>query len=96
MRFWAREIVGWLLVLLGLGVFFFAFLYLIQHWIVESIPWTIIGVVIFRGGIHLLKIAVAARIALRVQDQLEAAKPAALHGLPSSTRPASRPGVSRR
>jgi hypothetical protein len=64
MRFLFREIAGWLLVLLGLYLF----------WIVLSItltnpplyisagPLTVIGIFIFRGGIHLLKVAVAARI----------------------------------
>jgi len=67
MRFWIREIAGWLLVLLGLYIF----------WIVLSItltnpplyisagPLTVIGIFIFRGGIHLLKVAVAARICMK-------------------------------
>lgn len=66
MRFLFREIAGWLLVLLGLYLF----------WIVLSItltnpplyisagPLTVIGIFIFRGGIHLLKVAVAARICM--------------------------------
>ena len=67
MRFWIREIAGWMLVMLGLYIF----------WIVLSItltnpplyisagPLTVIGIFIFRGGIHLLKVAVAARICMK-------------------------------
>ena len=77
MRFWIREIAGWLLVLLGLYIF----------WIVLSItltnpplyisagPLTVIGIFIFRGGIHLLKVAVAARICMKA-PALESSRPA--------------------
>jgi hypothetical protein len=77
MRFWIREIAGWLLVLLGLYVF----------WIVLSItltnpplyisagPLTVIGIFIFRGGIHLLKVAVAARICMKA-PALASSRPA--------------------
>jgi hypothetical protein len=65
-----REIMGWLLVGLGLLVFYLCFLLLLDHYLVEAGPLTLIGIIIFRGGIHLLKVAVAARICLDAQEQL--------------------------
>ncbi len=69
MRFWIREILGWLLVGLGLYVFLICFSLLVRDrpLILEAGPLTLIGIIIFRGGIHLLKVAVAARICLYAQ-----------------------------
>ena len=66
MRFWLRELAGWLLVGLGLLVFYVCFSLLLSDrpYILEAGPLTLIGIIIFRGGIHLLKVAVAARICL--------------------------------
>src|SRR5215212_319545 len=66
MRFWFRELAGWLLVLLGLFVFFICTAILItdRPQILSSGPIAFIGFIIFRGGIHLLKVAVAARVVL--------------------------------
>ncbi|MSQ93244.1 MAG: hypothetical protein EXR98_01665 [Gemmataceae bacterium] len=66
-RFWFRELMGWVLVLLGLGIFYvcLAFL-LVEGRILEAPVIAAIGVFVFRGGIHLLKVAVAARIAMQV------------------------------
>ncbi len=65
-RFWFRELMGWLLVLLGLGIFYvcLAFL-LVEGRILEAPVIAVIGVFVFRGGIHLLKVAVAARLAMQ-------------------------------
>lgn len=73
-RFWFRELMGWLLILLGLGIFYvcLAFL-LVEARIIEAPIIAVIGVFVFRGGIHLLKVAVAARIAM--QAPTEAPKP---------------------
>ena len=60
MRFWAREIIGWLLVLLGLFGFYVCFVMLTERQIVQSSFMTFISVIVFRGGIHLIKVAVAA------------------------------------
>jgi hypothetical protein len=64
MRFWGREIAGWLLVGLGLFVFYICFDMLLQRdpYLIQVGPMSVIGIFIFRGGIHLLKVAVAARI----------------------------------
>jgi hypothetical protein len=70
MRFWFRELAGWLLILLGLFVFYLCWALLVRNHIVEAGPMTLIGIIIFRGGIHLLKVAVAARICLDAQKQM--------------------------
>jgi hypothetical protein len=77
MRFWVRELAGWLLVGLGLLVFYYCFLFLANGIILEAGPLTVIGVFIFRGGIHLLKMAVAARVVLQANTLLREQEPAA-------------------
>ena len=75
LRFWVRELLGWLLVLIGLGLFYvcFAMLMMPSPRIFEAPTLSIIGIVVFRGGIHLLKVAVAARLAMATP--VEAPKP---------------------
>ena len=70
--YWGRELAGWLLVLVGLGMLILVFLDLLgSHPHIISAPVvSFIGIIVFRGGIHLLKVAVAARVALRVQAEL--------------------------
>ena len=83
MRFWMREILGWLLIALGLFIFYLCFVVLFVPrpgapgipGILEAPILSIIGIVIFRGGIHLLKVAVAARVCMATQA--EARKPPA-------------------
>ena len=72
MRFWFREVIGWLLVLTGLGVFLLSILCILsdQHMYVGGSILTVIGFIIFRGGIHLLKVAVAARVCFYTQERL--------------------------
>lgn len=69
MHFWSREIVGWMLLIFGIGVFLFAGHLLTMggadppnHYEIEVACVTVIGIVVFRGGLHLLKVAMAARI----------------------------------
>ncbi len=70
MLFWLRELAGWLLVLLGLYLFLICVDRLLNaRWVLEPIPLLVIGIVIFRGGIHLLKVAVAARICTQAARQ---------------------------
>jgi hypothetical protein len=79
MRFWLRELAGWILVLLGLYVFLVCLDVLVNRTgqrgpgplILESGPLTLIGIIIFRGGIHLLKVAVAARVCLHAQSVIK-------------------------
>jgi hypothetical protein len=70
MKFWVREVAGWALVLLGVASFGLSIRFLTQHyWIEAGLP-SLIGIFLFRGGIHLLKVAVAVRICLDAQDRL--------------------------
>jgi hypothetical protein len=77
MRFWIRELMGWLLVLAGLYLFVvcLAILLVPEAKIFEAGILSVLGIFVFRGGIHLLKVAVAARIAM--QAQAEIARPPA-------------------
>ena len=83
MRFWTRELAGWVLVGLGLFIFWKCYVLLMDHYFLQSGSLTVIGLIVFRGGIHLLKVAVAARVCLEGRDDRPAATPA----LPSRSRP---------
>jgi hypothetical protein len=78
MRFWwtflVREIAGWILVLCGLFLFLVAFGWLSQDppLILRAPIVTVIGIFLFRGGIHLLKVAVAARVCMQAVQHGEA------------------------
>ncbi len=86
MRFWWREIVGWLLLVLGIATFGLAIQMLnprqtiidgdrhLVAQVVEAGQVIVIGIVLFRGGIHLLKVAVAARICLLAQENRQGDK----------------------
>lgn len=63
-----REVVGWALVLGGLYVFATCFGFLSEGLVVEGMVTVTMGVVLFRGGLQLVKVAVAAR-ALRNMPQ---------------------------
>ena len=66
----AREVGGWLLILAGFVCFGGVYFLTIAGSILYVWPVAIIGIVVFRGGIHLLKVAVAAKICQQTQDQL--------------------------
>lgn len=55
-----REVFGWLLVLIGLGLFAAACLSVANRRIFSSGPFIVAGFVVFRGGLHLIKVATAA------------------------------------
>lgn len=90
-RFWFRELAGWMLLLTGLLIFGFCLWSLTQPpapgviGLLEAPFLTIIGIFVFRGGIHLLKVAVAARISLSVRD--DAPKPTASKSTPNAETP---------
>jgi hypothetical protein len=70
MTFWIREMAGWALVVLGLMVFSEVYGFCMDRKPVEASILTVVGIFIFRGGIHLLKVAVAARVATQARDRL--------------------------
>jgi len=78
MHFWSREAVGWVLIVVGLCLFYRCYSLLADgHYILEGGTLVIVGIVVFRGGIHLLKSAVAARICVQSQPSLEEGRPGA-------------------
>jgi hypothetical protein len=67
-----RELIGW--VLLGIGLAAFAvvyFVFLLNRWLLEAIVLGMIGFAVFRAGMHLLKVAMAARAAKEAMQQPE-------------------------
>lgn len=72
-----REIAGWALILIGLWQFARAYDLLLNKRVFEAGPVVFIGFIVFRGGVHVLKVAVAAQAA---------------RGLPEATKPAPRRG----
>lgn len=67
MAFWIREIAGWVLVLLGLALFLYCLAFLGEGLVIEGAIVAGMGVVVFRGGIHLIRVAAAARVVLADQ-----------------------------
>ena len=61
--YWSREVAGWLLILVGLWIFWNTYVLLNNRRIFEAAPMAFIGFVVFRGAVHLLKVAVAAQAA---------------------------------
>jgi hypothetical protein len=75
MRFWSREVSGWFLIGIGLYTFFLCYQFLNRGRIWEAGPLTIIGIFLFRGGIHLVKVSLAARICLDAQERQKEKRP---------------------
>src|SRR5438105_3031074 len=78
MRFWTRELAGWLLIVVGLFIFRQCY-NLLSHpeqFFLQGSALTLIGIIVFRGGIHLLKIAVAAQVCVQANESLEQRVPA--------------------
>lgn len=84
--YWLREAAGWLLVVLGVVMFFIVHEYCQNRWMFEAAIMAVAGIFVFRGGIHLLKVAIAARIARQAQDQLYPPAPPRGEGVSASRR----------
>jgi hypothetical protein len=71
---WLREIAGWVLMVAGLLVFYYSFALLVgpQRRIITAVLLLAPGFILFRGGIHLLKVSAAALVCLRAQHQASA------------------------
>jgi hypothetical protein len=65
-----RELAGWLLIFFGFAFFYMAYEYSLLHSLLTMWMFAVVGIVVFRGGIHLLKVAIAARVCQQTQDQL--------------------------
>ena len=66
--YWSREIAGWVIILIGLALFWATYDKLMNRRIFEAAPMAFLGFVVFRGGIHLLKVAVAAQVARELPE----------------------------
>jgi hypothetical protein len=72
MSFWLRELMGWVLLAVGLAVFGLVIMLLIDGRVYQTAGMTVIGIFVFRGGIHLLKVALAARVCGQAAESLRA------------------------
>jgi len=71
--YWSREVAGWALILFGLFNFVTAYNLLLNKRVFEAGPLTVIGFIVFRGGIHILKVAVAAQAARSLPEATQQA-----------------------
>ena len=73
---WVREIAGWALVGAGLAAFGICyFVFLLNRRVLEAAALTFVGFTVFRGGLHLLKVSMAARAAAEVKPTPPTGKP---------------------
>src|SRR5579871_6051518 len=84
--FWLREIAGWILLVLGLLVFYECFALLLSGKLIQTMPILFLGFIVFRAGIHLLKVSAAGLICLRAQDQVNEARDGAAPRRAAQTR----------
>lgn len=75
--FWIREVVGWILILSGVYVMLLSMQFLQESKVIEAGILSAMGIFIFRGAIHLIKVATAARVVLSAEREARAALAAA-------------------
>ncbi len=93
MRFWIREAAGWVLIVISLWLFFQIYVMLQNKLYWDSGALVLIGIFVFRGGIQLLRTAVAARICMKAEEQLAREPHRPAH--PLTPRPLTREGIRR-
>ena len=64
-----REFIGWLLVVIGLGLIGVDFMLAINRNVIEALVLAFPSAIVFRAGIGLVRISMAARIALRLNEK---------------------------
>jgi len=68
MSFWVREIFGWLFMIAGLlGYMMCLGVFLLHDRVVEAGILAGISTMVFRGGLHLVKVATAARVVMQAR-----------------------------
>ncbi len=73
MSAWLRELAGWILLGIGLAIFALVYMFLVNKRVIEGFLFGVVGIMVFRAGIGLLKVAVAARAMHEVKrDMAEA------------------------
>ena len=72
MTLWLREVIGWAMLGVGVAAFAICYLFLTNRWIVEAGILSFAAFVLFRGGMHLLKVAMAARAVRDVRREMAA------------------------
>jgi hypothetical protein len=66
---WIREIIGWVLVAVGLILIGFVLKLALDRAVIEAAALSLPGTIVFRAGISLVKVASAGRIAARVIEE---------------------------
>jgi len=67
-RVWIREVIGILFILIGLFVWANCLNLLYDQALIEGIVFFFIGLVVFKAGMHLFKVALAVRILLHESE----------------------------
>lgn len=94
---WFRELAGWLLLGGGVGAFVLCYVqFLLNGLVVQGVIFGFAGLVMFRGGLALLKLAVASRAARDVKREMAAQAAAVKQVRPQlgGSQPAGRPRKS--
>jgi hypothetical protein len=94
---WFRELAGWLLLGGGVGAFVLCYVqFLLNGLVVQGVIFGFAGLVMFRGGLALLKLAVASRAARDVKREMATQAAAVKQVRPQlgSGQPAGRPRKS--
>jgi hypothetical protein len=69
MQLLIREIIGWVLVAVGLILIGFVLHLALNRSVFEAMALSLPGTIVFRAGISLVKVASAGRIASRLADE---------------------------